>query len=98
VEDLAKGREKLRPADLENTATWDAEHNKAPAASVLSEFRSRRAKLVARLDSLDAADLRVTSLHPRLLQPMTVVDLAFFVAEHDDHHLATVSRLIASSR
>jgi uncharacterized damage-inducible protein DinB len=96
VEDLAEGREKLRPADLENTATWDAEHNKAPTTSVLAEFRSRRAKLVERLESPDDADLRATALHPRLLQPMTVVDLAFFVAEHDDHHLATISKLIGS--
>jgi mannitol/fructose-specific phosphotransferase system IIA component (Ntr-type) len=25
---------------------------------------------------------------------MRVVDLAFFVAEHDDHHLAAISELI----
>ena len=26
------------------------------------------------------------------------VDLAFFVAEHDDHHLAIVTRLLAAAR
>jgi hypothetical protein len=34
-----------------------------------------------------------TALHPRLKRPMRLVDLCFFVAEHDDHHLATVTRL-----
>jgi hypothetical protein len=28
--------------------------------------------------------------------PMNVVDLAFFVAEHDDYHLAKISELLAA--
>jgi hypothetical protein len=32
-------------------------------------------------------------VHPRLQQPMRVVDMAFFVAEHDDHHLARMTQL-----
>jgi predicted short-subunit dehydrogenase-like oxidoreductase (DUF2520 family) len=34
-----------------------------------------------------------TSLHPRLKRPMRLIDLCFFVAEHDDHHLAIATRL-----
>jgi hypothetical protein len=37
-------------------------------------------------------------LHPRLNQPMRVVDLLFFVAEHDDYHLARISELIREFR
>ncbi len=29
-------------------------------------------------------------VHPRLKQPMSMVDLFFFIAEHDDHHLARI--------
>jgi len=97
VEDLAEGQKELRPADLENTATWAANHNEAPTLSVLERFRDWRAKLVDRLESLDESELKATALHPRLRQPMTVVDLCLFVAEHDDHHLATVSWLIGST-
>jgi hypothetical protein len=32
-------------------------------------------------------------VHPRLRQPMRFVDHLYFVAEHDDHHLATISEL-----
>jgi uncharacterized damage-inducible protein DinB len=35
-----------------------------------------------------------TAFHPRLRQLMTVADLLFFVAEHDDHHLASITQLI----
>lgn len=83
----------LRPADLQNRATWDADHNSRALAEVLGAFRSLRAELVAGVESLTLEDLGVTALHPRLGQPMTVTDLCFFVAEHDDHHLAAISEL-----
>jgi len=37
------------------------------------------------------------SRHPRLEQSMSVVDLSFFVAEHDDHHLATAAEIAAAA-
>lgn len=42
---------------------------------------------------MSAQELMRTAAHPRLGQPMSVVDLCFFVAEHDDHHLATITEL-----
>ena len=36
----------------------------------------------------------MTARHPRLKKEMRVLDLAFFIAEHDDHHLARISELI----
>jgi hypothetical protein len=33
------------------------------------------------------------ALHPRLNVRIRVLDLAFFIAEHDDHHLARISEL-----
>ena len=65
------------------------------SAISLREFRTRRAELVSRVESLGDEQLAITALHPRLDQPMTVVDLAFFVAEHDDHHLAALTELLA---
>jgi hypothetical protein len=35
-----------------------------------------------------------TAVHPRLQMPMRLVDWAYFVAEHDDHHLARIRELI----
>jgi uncharacterized damage-inducible protein DinB len=93
LDDLEARVETLRPADLKNRATWDADHNARALGDVLGEFRSLRERLVSRLESLGEADLRVAAAHPRLGQPMTVVDLCFFVAEHDDHHLAAITAL-----
>jgi uncharacterized damage-inducible protein DinB len=34
------------------------------------------------------------SVHPRLNQPMRLIDSLYFVAEHDDHHIAAMSNLL----
>jgi len=39
---------------------------------------------------LDHAVFSQTLLHPRLQQPLRLVDHLYFVAEHDDHHLAKI--------
>jgi len=94
VEDLCNGLAELRAADLENRATWEADHNLRPLAEVVLEFRTRRVALIKRLESMTVDELLRSATHPRLLQPMTTVDLCFFVAEHDDHHLATLTAML----
>jgi len=97
IDDLAGGLERLRPADLENTATWDANHNERPLQSILADFRRRRTEIVERVESMGVEQVAATALHPGLEQAMTVVDLCYFVAEHDDHHLATLAELRGAS-
>lgn len=94
LNDQIAGAEKLREADLENRRTHEAGHNSRPIDALLSEFRSERMAIVERLETLSAEDLTTTALHPRLEQPMSVIDLFFFVAEHDDHHLARISEIL----
>ncbi len=97
LDELLAGAAGLRPADLQNRATHEANHNARPLVELLGSFRTARAATVARLDALPFAALTPTALHPRLDQPMTVVDLFFFVAEHDDHHLARITEILACS-
>ena len=91
LEDYAAGATTLHPADLENRKTHDANHNARDIQDLLREFRASRARIVRRLEAMTETDLSRVALHPRLKQPMSVVDLAFFVAEHDDHHMATIA-------
>ncbi|MCK4414213.1 MAG: hypothetical protein KAY32_11760 [Candidatus Eisenbacteria sp.] len=39
-------------------------------------------------------DIARTAIHPRLNQPMRVLDLMIFAAEHDDHHLVRITELL----
>lgn len=93
LDDLLEGAPELRPADLQNRRTHAARHNENTMAQLLAGFRAAREAVVHRLEALRSAQLSRTALHPRLGQPMSITDLFFFVAEHDDHHLATISAL-----
>lgn len=94
AEDLLAGRTELTPADLENRRTHKANHNAAALAGLLDAFRQARGALISRLDSVDEAVLVHTALHPRLHVPMSLVDHAAFVTEHDDYHLARITELL----
>ena len=93
LDDYDAGARDLHPADLENRKTHEAAHNDRPISEILAEFTSVRGRIVDRLARMSPAELGRTALHPRLQQPMSVVDLCFFVAEHDDHHLRTIDEL-----
>ena len=92
--DLAAARPELSPADLQNRATHDAAHNEADIGLIVAAFRRARRTLIETLDTFTPDMAHFSSKHPRLGTPMTVVDLAFFVAEHDDHHLVRIAELI----
>jgi uncharacterized damage-inducible protein DinB len=94
VEDYVAGSAVLTVTDLQNRKTDEANHNSRPLERILAEFRSARHALLERLGRLDA-QLFVRSIpHPRLKTPMRLVDHLFFVAEHDDHHLARIWELV----
>jgi uncharacterized damage-inducible protein DinB len=93
VEDYAQRLATLRPADLSNRKTFEADHNAARIEDLLARFRAARTSFVQRLEALTEAEVALSALHPRLNQQMRVIDMALFVAEHDDHHLATITEL-----
>lgn len=93
LDDYDAGAKQLHPADLENRKTHEAAHNDRPISDILADFSAVRGRIVERLARMSPAELARTALHPRLQQPMSTVDLCFFVAEHDDHHLRTIDEL-----
>jgi hypothetical protein len=78
----------LTAADMTNRATYAARHNESGAADLLERFRARRLALVQRLEELTTEEAAIASEHPRLRRPLRLVDWLYFLAEHDDHHLA----------
>jgi uncharacterized damage-inducible protein DinB len=94
VDDYRRAASQLTVADLSNRKTSEAQHNLRPIESILTEFRSERARLAGTVEELDPAIFARASLHPRLKTPLRLVDHLYFVAEHDDHHLAHIWALI----
>ncbi|MGA7909383.1 MAG: DinB family protein [Candidatus Sulfotelmatobacter sp.] len=97
VEDYAAGSAQLTVTDLQNRKTDEANYNSRPLERILAEFRAARRKLLTRVDQLDASLIGRAIPHPRLKTPMRLVDHLFFVAEHDDHHLAKIWELVNSA-
>lgn len=94
VEDFLADGDKLTAADLSNRQTHEANHNARELQSILAEFRAARLRLLDRVVSFDIGSFGRSKLHPRLQQPMRLVDHLYFVAEHDDHHLARIWELL----
>jgi uncharacterized damage-inducible protein DinB len=96
LDDYAAGLDALRPADLGNRKTHEANHNAASIERILASFRAERAGFVRRLDDFDMEFVARIAVHPRLQVPMRVLDFVYFIAEHDDHHLARISGLLGA--
>jgi uncharacterized damage-inducible protein DinB len=94
VNDFLKDGNTLTVADLTNRKTHEANHNARELAEILAEFRAARLDLLDRVADLPAAGFARALIHPRLKQSMRLVDHLYFVAEHDDHHLARIWELI----
>jgi uncharacterized damage-inducible protein DinB len=94
VEDYQTGAVELTAADLSNRKTHEAGHNTRRIEEILAEFRQARLRLVDRLGGIEATLFARSIPHPRLKKPFRLVDHLYFVAEHDDHHLAGIWELL----
>jgi uncharacterized damage-inducible protein DinB len=94
VDDLLADGDTLTVADLSNRKTHEANHNDRQLQEILAEFRKARFRLLDRIGEFEPALFARCMLHPRLKQPMRLVDHLYFVAEHDDHHLARIWEMI----
>lgn len=94
VNDFVLRKSKLRAADMSNTKTEKADHNTKELSLLIDNFQKGRSNFIFHLNQLDDVTQQFASLHPRLKLEMRPVDLAFFTAEHDDHHLASMRELL----
>jgi len=93
AKEIIAGEPDLKKADLTNSKTQEADHDAREVTALVTDFSTHRQYLVQLLRALKDTDLDRSSKHPRLGTPMKIIDLAYFVAEHDDHHLAQITFL-----
>ena len=98
VDDYVTASGQLTATDLRNRKTDEANHNARQLEQILIEFRTRREGMLKRVDELDISLFAQAIPHPRLKTPMRLVDHLYFVAEHDDHHLARIWELVNTVR
>jgi uncharacterized damage-inducible protein DinB len=90
IDEMLQGVSPMSPAIFQTKQDYNA----MPIMEVLNYFHKTRLRNVERYHQLTDAELRKSSLHPRLKVQMTPVDLAFFDAEHDDHHLVRINEIL----
>jgi uncharacterized damage-inducible protein DinB len=98
AQQLFAGTTQLAAADLTNRRTHEAGHNRRHIWDLLRDFRAARTQLLDQLSQANDEVIGRSALHPRLGTPMRLIDLALFVAEHDDHHLVTITGLLQQPR
>jgi len=94
IRDILAEKETLSEADLTNKATDKGNFNSKDLEDLLDDFGERREDLLSLLRKIKPEDMQKTSKHPRLGTPMRIIDLAYFIAEHDDHHLAKINQML----
>lgn len=94
IEQYLRGERELYAADMSNRRTHEGGFNSVEPATLLQQFRAARERMVAALDGLSLDDAARVARHPRLQRDLRLVDLCFFCAEHDDHHLAAMRQLL----
>ena len=88
----------LSTADMDNRATESANHRSVPIAEIIRRLGAGREELIRRLEVLTENEVQRAAIHPRLQKPMRLLDWIYFLAEHDDHHLALARSAIATLR
>lgn len=88
IEQFLAGEKHLIAADMSNKSTTDADYNNCDTKDLLNHFKDVRSALLEKLENLDEEEVGRSALHPRLNKPMRLIDLVYFIAEHDDNELA----------
>ena len=84
-----------KPINLTEDAillTFTTKHQASTISQILSRFHVERARLVRELESRENSTITVRAQHPRWRTPIRAVDLAFYLAECDEHHLTLISQ------
>jgi hypothetical protein len=93
IGEMIAGISPMSPAVFEPKGDYNA----MSIAAVLDYFNKTRKENMARYSQLNDEELGKASLHPRLKVMMTPVDLAWFDAEHDDHHLVKINFILKNN-
>ncbi|MDN3725138.1 GNAT family N-acetyltransferase [Aequorivita sp. SDUM287046] len=92
--EIKENKVKMSATDLNNQATNQSFFNQFSMEKLLSDFQEARANTIRIIESMSEEDFQKSLYHPRLNQPMRIIDLMYFITEHDTHHLNTLLEIL----
>lgn len=94
VDDFEQRRPKLCDISLHDQAPIIQGQRKRMLGDVLEEFRLKRLAFANRVEHLHRRSLEHIAYHPCQDRTMRPMDMLLWIAEHDDHHLATIRAIL----
>ncbi len=94
VDDFEHRRNRLCDINLRDQVPFLQRQRLRMLGDVLEEFRLKRLDFAQRVERFHRRSLEHAAYHPcqdRIMRPM---DMLLWIAEHDDHHLASVRTLL----
>jgi len=95
VTDFELRRTRLCVIDLSDQERMLAGQRVRSLGDVLEELHLKRKAFLRRVERLSRASLLHVASHPCKDRPMRPMDMLLWIAEHDDHHLATMRGLLS---
>jgi uncharacterized damage-inducible protein DinB len=96
LDDMVMGKEELRAWETTNLETKEANFNEGHLPTILEDFSTMREGFCDALRLLEGECDTMSAFHPRLKAPLSLIEMAYFIAEHDDHHLAVMEKIKGS--
>jgi len=93
IKDFLNELETLSVLD-EAEISEDKRYNRQPLTPILQRFRVSRSTLANVLFGLPESAFEKESVYPRTGERIRLLDYVEIIAEHDDHHLATIRELL----
>jgi uncharacterized damage-inducible protein DinB len=90
IHEMIEGVPTMSPAVFEPRS----DYSEQPIREILNLFSRNRKASIDRFRQLSKIELEKSAIHPRLKVKMTPIDLAWFDAEHDDHHLVRINEIL----
>jgi DinB superfamily len=97
VDDFELRRDRLSDINLKDQQPIIQGHRLRAVGDVLEEFRLKRLAFAKRVERLHRGALEHVAYHACQDRSMRPMDMLFWIAEHDDHHLASIRGLLTSS-
>jgi len=91
--DFKEKKTELLSADMSNQKTKQAAHNEQSLDALLYNFKTQRENTLRIFNALTDDIKNHQVMHPRIKKTMRPIDLLFFIAEHDNHHIASITRI-----
>jgi uncharacterized damage-inducible protein DinB len=97
IDQIVAASPEITVADMTNKKANMGRRDIRRIYDLLFRFKLAREQTVLKFRSLEDEDLHKFSIHPGLKNPVRIIDLAYFIAEHDDHHLSQITRMMIQS-